>query len=84
MFNKMTHFSDWAHLFIGLLVGILGPLFALPVMYVVVNREYIQEQEKREINRAGFDLEVWLTGLVPGLLVHAAGILTVVAIVFSA
>lgn len=65
MFKQMTHTSDWVHLLVGILIGYLGPV-GWGVVYMVVHREYIQEQEKREINRAGFDLQVWMTGITVG------------------
>ena len=66
----MRYYSDWVHLVTGIFLGVLG-LLALPLVYLIVHREYLQESEK-PANRAAFDLRIWATGLTIGMVGHLA------------
>ena len=59
--------SDHLHRVTALVLGLMGPV-SFPAIYMVVPREWMQEQEKRAANRAGFDLKIWLSGYIPGLI----------------
>ena len=73
-------FTDYVHVLTGFLLGLMGP-FGGKMIDLVIHREYIQEQEKREANRAGFDLEMWGRGYVPGLVVFYICLIAFIVIV---
>ena len=70
--------SDYTHIVVGFLLGLMGLLGATG-LYMVVQREWLQEGEKPK-NTAAFDMAVWLIGVVPGLVLHTAGVVTLVAL----
>ena len=59
--------SDHLHRVTGFVLGLMGPVSFMAI-YMVVQREWLQEEEKKRINRAGFDLKIWLSGYIPGLI----------------